>query len=354
IELMIALAMFAIVSLAGFTVLSSGQQSSVMNDEVVKIQQNVRLAVDLISRDVRMAGYGNPATPSTVPTTANGCTATINPTNSSTGPDSISIITVDQVIGRLTQAAPLPPATSTSAITLDSVTGLAVNDVVTVDGVFTATVNAISGTTLTLGATIQTPMTFNGDTAGKGAQVVRLACVKYSVDTTNRRLLRDGVAVVDGIEDLQLAYGVDADGDGKIDDQSGSSGIDCLDLIPNNLASAVTNSVGCSGTPPTTVSTPPTAATPTTVRLVRVSVVGRAGKSDPTFTTSSAVSVEDHNIASTTGYRRRVLTRTVSLRNLGLLGLGGGGGTGSGGTGGGGTGGGNDGDGKDGDGKDGG
>ncbi|TSA00680.1 MAG: prepilin-type N-terminal cleavage/methylation domain-containing protein, partial [Nitrospiraceae bacterium] len=47
IELMIALAMFAIVSLAGFTVLSSGQQSSVMNDEVVKIQQNVRLAVDL-------------------------------------------------------------------------------------------------------------------------------------------------------------------------------------------------------------------------------------------------------------------------------------------------------------------
>ena len=319
IELMIALAMFAIVSLAGFAVLSSGQQNSVMNDEVVKIQQNVRLAVDLISRDVRMAGYGSPASPGSVPTT-NVCTSTIVPTNLSNGPDSISIITVDQVIGRLTQTAPLPPATSTSMITLDSVTGLAINDVVTVDGVFTATVNAIDtgAKTLTLGSTIQTPMTFNGDTSGKGAQVVRLACVTYSVDTTNRRLLRDGVAVVDGIEDLQLAYGVDADGDGKIDDQSGSSGIDCLDLIPNNLASAVTNSVGCSGTPPTTVSTPPTAATPTTVRLVRVSVVGRAGKSDPTFTTSSAVSVEDHNIASTPGYRRLVLTRTVSLRDLGL------------------------------------
>lgn len=324
IELMIAMAMFAVVSLAGFTVLSSGQRTSVMNDEVVKIQQSVRLALELISRDIRMAGYGNPATPSNVPYTGNGCTSTINPTNSSAGPDSIAIITMDRVIGRLQQNAPLGTATSTSTIVLDSVTGLSVNDVITLDGVFTATVTAINtGTkTLTLGTTIQTPQTFNG-AAGTGTQVVRLTCVKYTVNTTTNQLMRQddstgAVAVVDGIEDLQLAYGVDADGDGRIDDKSGSGGIDCLDLTPNSLASAVTNSVGCSGTPPISVSTPPAATTPTTVRVVRISVVGRAGKSDPAFATSSAVSVEDHNIASTTGYRRRVLTRTVSLRDLGL------------------------------------
>ena len=325
IELMIAMAMFAVVSLAGFTVLGSGQKSSVMNDEVVKIQQSVRLALELISRDIRMAGYGNPATPSSVPYTGNGCTSTVNPTNSSTGPDSIAIVTMDRVIGRLQQNAPLGTATSTSTIVLDSVTGLSTNDIVTLDGLFTATVTAINtgSKTLTLGTAIQTPQTFNGDTAGTGTQVVRLTCAKYTVNTTTNQLMRQddstgAVAVVDGIEDLQLAYGVDADGDGRIDDQSGSSGIDCLDLTPNSLASAVTNSVGCSGTPPTTVSTPPTAATPTTVRVVRISVVGRAGKKDPTFLTNSAVSVEDHNIASITGYRRRVLTRTVSLRDLGL------------------------------------
>lgn len=325
IELMIAMAMFAVVSLAGFTVLSSGQKSSVMNDEVVKIQQSVRLALDMVSRDIRMAGYGNPATPSSVPYTGNGCTSIINPTNSSTGPDSIAIVTMDRVIGRLQQNAPLGTATSTSTIVLDSVTGLSANDIITLDGVFTAAVTAINtGTkTLTLGTSIQTPQTFNGDAAGTGTQVVRLICAKYTVNTTTNQLMRQddstgAVAVVDGIEDLQLAYGVDADGDGRIDDASGSGGIDCLDLTPNSLASAVTNSVGCSGTPPTTVSTAPTAATPTTVRLVRISVVGKAGKSDDTFKSSSAISVEDHNIASTTGYRRRVLTRTVSLRDLGL------------------------------------
>lgn len=325
IELMIAMAMFSVVSLAGFTVLSSGQKSSVMNDEVVKIQQSVRLALELISRDIRMAGYGNPATPSSVPYTGNGCTSTINPTNSSTGPDSIAIITMDRVIGRLQQNAPLGTATSTSTIVLDSVTGLSTNDFVTLDGLFTAAVTAINtgAKTLTLGTTIQTPQTFNGDAVGTGTQVVRLTCVKYTVNTTTNQLMRQddstgAVAVVDGIEDLQLAYGVDADGDGRIDDKSGSGGIDCLDLTPNSLASAVTNSVGCSGTPPTSVSTPPTATTPTTVRVVRISVVGKAGKKDKEFVTSSAVSVEDHNIASTTGYRRRVLTRTVSLRDLGL------------------------------------
>ena len=321
IELMIALAMFSIVSLAGFTVLSSGQQNSSMNDEVVKMQQNVRLALELISRDVRMAGFGNPTDPSVVPLTANGCSSIITPTNSSTGPDSVAIITVDQVIGRLTANA---PGASPTTLTLDSTTGLSNGDVITLDGVFTTGVTVNSGTQLTFAApsgswpsAIQAPMAFNG-AAGTGTQVVRLACVKYSVDTTNRQLLRDGVAVVDGIEDLQLAYGVDADGDGKIDDLSGNGSIDCLDLVPNNLAHAVTNSVGCSGTPGITVSSPPATATPTTVRLVRISVVGKAGKSDPTYTASSAVSVEDHNIASTAGYRRRVLTRTVSLRDLGL------------------------------------
>ena len=332
IELMIAMAMFAVVSLAGFTVLSSGQKSSVMNDEVVKIQQSVRLALELISRDIRMAGYGNPAAPSSVPYTGNGCTSTINPTNSSTGPDSIAIITMDRVIGRLQQNAPLGTATSTSTIVLDSVTGLSANDIITLDGLFTTMVAAVNtgAKTLTFPSlpsswptAIQTPQTFNGDTAGKGTQVVRLTCVKYTVNTTTNQLMRQddstgAVAVVDGIEDLQLAYGVDADGDGRIDDKSGSGGIDCLDLIPNSLAGTVTNSVGCSGTPPTSISTPPTATTPTTVRVVRISVVGKAGKKDKEFVTSSAVSVEDHNIASTTGYRRRVLTRTVSLRDLGL------------------------------------
>src|SRR3989454_6678751 len=156
-------------------------------------------------------------------------------------------ITVDQVIGRLTADA--PGATPTQ-LTLDSVTGLAVNDVISVDGIFTSTVNGINtgAKTVTLAAPgIQSPMGFNG-AANTGTQVVRLACVQYSVDTTKNQLLRDGVPVADDIEDLQLAYGVDTNGGGIIDDQNGSSSVDCLDLIPNALVQTGANTVGCAGT----------------------------------------------------------------------------------------------------------
>ena len=269
-----------------------------------------RSAMDLIARDIRMAGYGNPQTPSAIPLTANGCTYIINPTNSSTGPDSISLVTIDQVIGRLTQNVPESPATG---LHLDSVTGLAANDVISIDGVFTSTVNTVNtgAKTVTLATSILSPMSFNG-AANTGSQVVRLACVKYSV--SGNQLLRDGVPVADDIEDLQLAYGVDTDGDGKIDDQNGSGTVDCLDLIPNTLVHTVANTVGCTGTGGVGSVT----ASPTTIRMVRISVVGKASKPDPTYKASSALSVEDHNLNNDPGKRRRVLTRTVSLRDLGL------------------------------------
>jgi type IV pilus assembly protein PilW len=312
IELLIAMAIFSVISLAGFTVLSSGARNAAMNDETVKILQNVRMAMDLVARDIRLAGYSNPPAPSAVPLTANNCAAIINPTNSSTGPDSISLITIDQVIGRLTADA--PGATPTQ-LTLDAVTGLAVNDVISIDGIFTGTVNGVNtgAKTVTLATAIQPPMTFNG-APNTGTQVVRLACVKYSVDTTKNQLLRDGVPVADDIEDLQLAYGVDTNGDGMMDDQNGSSGVDCLDLIPNALVQTVANSAGCTGTGGVS-SVPPD---PTTIRMVRISVVGKSSKPDPSYTASSALAVEDHNIPGVSHYRRRVLTRTVSLRDLGL------------------------------------
>jgi type IV pilus assembly protein PilW len=313
IELMIAVAIFSIISLAGFTVLSSGARNAAMNDETVKIMQNVRMAMDLVARDIRMAGYGNPPTPSAVPLTANNCTFMLNPTNSSTGPDSISLITIDQVVGRLT--ADVSGATPTQ-ITLDSVTGLAVNDVISIDGIFTSTVNGINtgANTVTLASPgILTPVTFNG-APNTGTQVVRLTCVNYSVDTTKNQLLRNGVPVADDIEDLQLAYGVDANGDGIIDDQNGNNIVDCLDLIPNALVQTVANTVGCAGTGG--VSTVP--LDPTTIRMVRISLVGKASKPDPSYTANSALAVEDHNIPAVSQYRRRVLTRTVSLRDLGL------------------------------------
>ena len=334
IELMVSLAIFSIVSLAAFSVLSSSQQTAVMNDQTVQVQRNVRLAVDLISRDLRMAGYGNPL----VGTLA-GCANSVNPTNSAAGSDLISVMTIDQSIGTLAG-----PFTGGNVITVAGLAAdAAINDVVTLEGIFTAVVTAIPGAgQLTLGGLpIQSPQTIPA-----GTQVLRLACVTYWVSGTAAnppfQLLRAigaaaAVPIVDGIESLQLAYGIDTAQAGKLDDQNGTGTVDCGDFLPNNMASVLTNS-SCNVPGGAVTTIPPTvnpaaaagSASSTSARQVRITVVGRAIPpaaantpnntwSDSTFKSSSAVAAEDVSIASMPGIRRRVLSRIVSLRNASNL-----------------------------------
>ena len=134
--------------------------------------------------------------------------------------------------------------------------------------------------------------------------------------------------IVDGIESIQLAYAVDANADGQIDDQAGglANTVDCLDFVPNSGACTNGTTAYAAGTGTVTTLPATVNATPTSVRQVRITVVGRAIPpaaanvanntwSDPTFTSGSAVTAEDQVIASATGIRRRALTRIVSLRD---------------------------------------
>src|SRR5439155_2727174 len=136
IELIVALFIFSFVSLGAFSVLSSTQQMAVMNDQTVQVQRNVRLAMDLIARDVRMTGYGNPAAGSVA-----GCAQHLNATDQAggadTGSDQIAVVTVDQQVGTLN-----PAFTAGNTITVSGLTAgtVSVNDVVTLDGAFSATV----------------------------------------------------------------------------------------------------------------------------------------------------------------------------------------------------------------------
>jgi type IV pilus assembly protein PilW len=325
IELMFAVVILTVISLAAFTVINTGQRTAVTNDQTVQIQQNTRVALDLISRDIRMAGYGmnvpNPPNPNQVlgPGSA-GCNALINPGNAATGPntpDQISIVTVDQVIGTGLAFAPAVPGASITIAPATAVAALNFGEVISLDGVFTATVtnpNPVANP-VTLSTGFQTPQQF-----GTATGVVKLQCVTYLVNLATNQLWRNGVPVADGIIDLQLAYGVDAVAPlGQIDDQNGgiAGTMDCLDFIPNVLAQVVPNSVGCPGTgavgnPPGLFPAPPT----TSIRLVRISVVGQALRGDTTFTGGTALTVEDHNIPANPGFRRRVLTRTINLRDI--------------------------------------
>lgn len=323
IELMIVLVIFAVVSLAAFSVLSTSQQLSVMNDQTVQLQRNVRLAMDLIARDIRMTGYGNPAAGSLA-----GCANHLNVTDQAAGadagPDSISVMTVDQQVGTLAAQATNTTTINVSALSSGAVS---VNDVITLEGVFTATVNGIAGSIWTLSPTIQNPAVFPS-----GMPVMRLTCVTYTVTgigvTPPFQLLRNGVAIVDGIESIQFGYAVDADGDGRIDDQAGgvANAVDCLDFVPNNGACTNGATTYAAGTGTQTTTPASVNATPTSVRQVRITVVGRAIPpaaanvanntwKDSTFKGSSAITAEDQVIASAPGIRRRALSRVVSLRD---------------------------------------
>jgi type IV pilus assembly protein PilW len=339
IELMISVGIFSVVTLAAFAVLSSSQRTSVTMDQTVQIQQNVRMALDLMARDIRMTGYGNPPA-GAVAGCAQHLNAVDNAAGADAGPDSISIVTMDQQIGTLA-AAYTAGDTITLASTLPS--DMAVGQVVSIDGFFTGSVAGFNpgaktitmfqtGTVIPM--TIIPPVNFQ-----PGAPVVRLACVTYTVTdgtvTPPFQLMRavNGglpVAMVDGIESLQLAYGIDANADGIIDDQAGgvANTVDCLDFVPNNTPCTQGAAVLAAGTVlalPATVN-----STPTSVRLARITVVGRAVPpananvagstwSDPTYTGSSAVQAEDQLIAATPGIRRRVLSRVINLRDASIL-----------------------------------
>ena len=351
IELMVSVSIFAVVSMAAFSVLSAGQKTAVTADQTTAIHTNIRMALDLMARDIRMTGFGSPPAGSISAACPQMLTATDNTVGADTGPDSISITTVDQQMGALGVAF---DSTQNNIITLATSlpSDIAIGQVVSLDGAtgFTGTIAAFSVATKKLTLVVPntaTPLTIpSGDSRSfsVGTGVVRLYCVVYTVTGGNvtppYQLVRNGIPMVDGIESIQLAYGVDTDGDGRIDDQAGglANVVDCLDFVPNNTACKQGIATLVAGT----VSTIPSSvnSTPTAVRQVRITVVGRAIApgainranscwDDETYRPlATTLQVEDQLLAKPVfpvgcpqgagqpaGIRRRAMTRIVSLRN---------------------------------------
>jgi prepilin-type N-terminal cleavage/methylation domain-containing protein len=62
VELVIVVLMLGIVTMSIYSLYQSTQRSTSTQDEVVEMQQNLRVAMDQIARDVRMAGFMIPST----------------------------------------------------------------------------------------------------------------------------------------------------------------------------------------------------------------------------------------------------------------------------------------------------
>lgn len=338
IELMVGIVVALVVIVAAFTILTSSQKSTQANDQTVETQQNVRIAMDLLSRDIKHAGFGW-----TGPVGA--CTRAImpldhTPAGADTGPDSVRLMvpigTSIAPAWRLASAVGGIASTGFNSVTLTAgavanmtteAGGSLTGALISIAGVATTTVTSVSGDTIGF-APIPPPVAFP-----VGMPVYLLQCVTYSIGTTTAAcagtspcLLRNGVSVADGIEDIQFAYACDGCNtavnggiaDRIIDNQGGAAGFDQADFVTNNAW----------GTAP---------LTPDTIRMVQVTVVARQttgdqglGEGKGAMTLSpTALQVSDHNHGaglfvagdyaglnpSYSNYRRRVVTRTVETRN---------------------------------------
>lgn len=346
VELLVGMVIAILTATAAFTVLTATSRAVRANDQAVDTQQNVRIAMDLIASDVRVAGFGMNAqvggcvnTVSGIPTPYAIVPADQTPTGKDTGPDQISLVVpVSDTSWTLANATgvngfntiTLQSGTGAKMTAAGLNTGAASTATISINGDITAVVSSITGDVFTLANTVGSPLSFP-----VGAPVFLLQCIRYQIGTpaqcssNGSCLLRGTVApngvatlapIVDGIEDIQFAYACDGCTgggipDGTIDDQNGSTTFDQADFLTNTTWSAVP-------------------LTPDKIRLVQVSLVGRQVNNDqglgqgisPGNWIGTPFQVSDHNAQDDAGFslatyqqfRRRILTKTLETRNVGL------------------------------------
>src|SRR5215475_8028087 len=91
IEMMVGMAVGVIVVAAAFTILTTTSKALRANEQIVDAQQNIRMAMELLARDLKLAGFGNPGI------TVGNCSSAIlpgdqTPTGVDSGPDSVQML----------------------------------------------------------------------------------------------------------------------------------------------------------------------------------------------------------------------------------------------------------------------
>jgi type IV pilus assembly protein PilW len=362
IELMVGAVVATTIIAAGFAVLTSSSKALTTNEQTVETQQNVRVAMEYLFRDIRQAGFGMNGPVGNCPTAI--VPADNNPAGTDKGPDRISLVApVGNPVGSATDPAwilnsdtsvgfsllALPSALAVTNMENESGGSLTVpSATISVGGAITTTVTAVGGANLTV-TPVLAPITLKQNTP-----IYLLQCITYQIipppDMTGLCAGRSpclvrGVAggatagvldcttagsrctsIADEIEDIQFAYGCDGcvaavnsgTPDGIIDNQGGAAGFDQADFVTNNAWA----------TAPLTADK---------IQLAQVTIVGRQRRADQGFGDSNqqtiqgaALQISDHlhsdgvfvagDYATVmppyTSTRRRLLTRTIELRNL--------------------------------------
>ncbi|MEW6266814.1 MAG: PilW family protein [Thermodesulfobacteriota bacterium] len=308
VELLVAMAMGLIVLSVMFTMFRTSSRSYTLQDYVAETQQNLRVAIYAVGRDVRMAGCGLNLLPSELVDRIqifNGAgwslVRAITGANSAVGPDSVEVFYGDIRSGEYDATITQPMPDASAELNCDTVTPFNDHDAVVISNGLTAALFVVSQVQAgpkklqhnPAESIFNPPAAFKafptGGGYGSGSRLYNFGAFKwitYAVDSVTDPLhprltvnAHDGAGaqvVAENIEDLQFYY-----------------------ILQNG--GGTHNPVGSENQ----------------IQAVRISLVARTAEQDPEANVFSPLTVEDHVIGAVPqdGYRRRVLSTEVKIRN---------------------------------------
>jgi len=310
-EFMVAVGLLGVLMIGVTSSFTFQQRTYVVVDQVAEAKQNVRVVADLIERELRNAGY-------MVPGTASVCGV-----DDDEGPDKLYISNAQAIVAMSSLPANLLTTPLGAIITTAPSSGLGAGsqtiavDTLDLDGIGGAdfeedagiiiadrnlgltsvacgvvtTVGAAGGSTVPLQITLE-------DSTGalaSGSELVAIPAIVYELD--GDELKRNGITIVDQVEDFQIAWFYDLNDDGLVD-----PGEYIADGQGVNDTYDATDLDG------------------TLLRELRISVVVRTRDEDPNRTWQGGIGQTLENrdpdsVAAQDGARRRIHTSTVRLRN---------------------------------------
>ena len=331
VEIMIAITIGLILISAASATYVVQNRSSAAQESVSEINTQSKIAIDLISREIKSAGFGNPDDLNEEP--INGVTTMVTPIDSTTSSDALTITGGLRMIGTLWPAGAGPGSPCPSSLDMESnlvnivYSGTdAPNDsdrrYLNLDGIKFVMVqnctldsddNCLSGT-ITLDRPVGHSfplLDVNGDgSCNMGRPVYLVEDITFCIDAngTLRRIRNNGNpatctalatsvndAIAENIEDLQFAYAVDTDNDNMADDQNGNGSFDAGDFL-NGAA----------------------IADPSTIKALRINILAKAERADTNYKEmgNPPAIIENRNHAATKDdFRRRWWQTVVSMRN---------------------------------------
>ncbi len=273
VELLIAMAITGIVAGAIFTAFQSQQKSYLIQDQVTEMQQNLRAAMDIMVRDIRMAGYS--------------------------------------------QGTP----------------GFGITDIRPMDKTYTMDVTITGNGAFEFTADFDDNGTLSGDeTISYSIYDFPVLTGGNGINDLGRNSGGGRQLVAENVEALGFAYAFDADGDGILDtynvggndqviwavDSDGDNDLD-LNLDINSDGDIDENDGPGAGGNGLIVGAPDIAdVAPQDIRAVRIWMLAKTGHGDKSFLNTKTYTVGIKVITPNNNLRMRLLATTVKCRNMGL------------------------------------